>query len=520
MAMAALPLTDDKSDLDSYVAKAVLGSALPVSAVESPAFVKLLKRLAPPGYEPPSAFALATAALDLEYTEVQLKLRAEVLDAASVCLGVETWAATLQRPIVSCVINTPTCSGVFALESTGEVPHTPEVLVEKVESVMTQIGTGKVAVIVTDNTTSPAMKQAALALQAKYPAITFLSSCAHAMAAMVADLLALPPVATTLAVGTELARFLSEHHVARAALARIAEQMQGLEPSASLGVDLSVADLASNTQSHPAAALERLMGLHHHRHSLDILLAENGALSGLAARVKDQLLSLAFWEDVATFAALFEPFLELLKTFDADCPLLSTFYHRFTLLWGHVDKFAGSAALATECHQVMSAAWQSVQHPAMYTAYVLDPRFPPSSLSPEATNEVFAYLKRAVDASAYAAIVSELTRFTSRSGLFADDAIWEAAQKCSPVHWWKGFIGSACPNLQAVALRTLSFPASSGLARGRRDMFDRIQSMNSKYMNDDQASKAALVYLNTTLAVSAAAATAADDGVANNETIV
>lgn len=639
----AASLADDKGDdIDSYVAKAILGAALPVGVVEAPAFARMLKRLAPPGYEPPSAFTLATSALDLEYTEAQLKLRAEVLDAQAVCLGVESWAATLQRPILSCVVNNTPTPGVFALESTGEVPHTPEVLVEKIESVMTQIGTGRVAVVVTDTTTSDSMKQAALALQAKYPAITFLPSCAHAMHAMVAELLALAPVAATLAVCHELARFLARHHVARAALARIAEQMQGLEPSSSSSVASSVASVllsplgaldgdlsmsaaaaaaaaaasssssmspssyyysapytpasayappstASSTASasfssastNPVVALERLLSVHHHRHSLDILLAENHALSGLSALAKEKLLRLSFWEDVATLAALLEPFLELLRTFDADYPLLSTFYHRFTLLWSHVDKFTtssggpgssgsgsggagnsgaasngagggnaanGSAAggnasnstsangaqvgdqltgsassatgaLASRCQRVMSDYWQAIQHPAMYTAYMLDPRFPASSLSAEATSEVLAYLKRAADANSYANVVSELTRFTGRAGLFADDAVWESAQKCGPLNWWKGFIGGACPNLQAVALRTLCFPASSGLSRARRDMFDRIQTANARYMNDEQAAKAALVYLNTALAATASAV-GEDDGGVSNETIV
>jgi hypothetical protein len=632
---AAASLADDKGDdIDSYVAKAVLGAALPVAVVENPAFARMLKRIAPPGYEPPSAFTLATSALDLEYTEAQLKLRAEVLDAQAVCLGVESWAATLQRPILSCVVhNTPT-PGVFALESTGEVPHTPEVLVEKIESVMTQIGTGRVAVVVTDTTTSDSMKQAALALQAKYPSITFLPSCAHAMHAMVAELLALAPVAATLSVCHELARFLAVHHVARAALARIAEQMQGLEPSSSSSVASSVASVllsplgafdadasmgaaaaaaaafssssvspssyyystpytpasaysppattsssASSASSNPVVALERLLSVHHHRHSLDILLAENHALSGLSALAKEKLLRLSFWEDVSTLAALLEPFLELLRTFDADYPLLSTFYHRFTLLWSHVDKFttnnggpgssghggsgagnsgatsngaggvnAGSAAgssasnstsgngaqaadqltgsassatgaLASRCQRIMSDYWQAIQHPAMYTAYMLDPRFPASSLSSEATSEVLAYLKRAADPNSFANVVSELTRFTGRAGLFADDAVWESAQKCGPLNWWKGFIGGACPNLQAVALRTLCFPASSGLSRTRRDMFDRIQAANARYMNDEQAAKAALVYFNTALAATASAVSEDDSGV-SNETIV
>ncbi|KAF1320513.1 hypothetical protein FI667_g12322, partial [Globisporangium splendens] len=496
---ASVAMDDAKHDLDSYVAKAVFGAALPVGAVEHPAFVKMVKRLNP-NYELPSAFALATTALDLEFTEVQLKLRAEMLDASVVCVGVESWATHMNRSVVSCTINTPN-PGVFALETTGELPHTPDVLAEKVESMMAQVGTGKIAVVVMD--TSPAMKQAGLVLSAKYPDITFLPSCAHAMNSMMTEMLSLTPIANTLDTCKQIARFFAHNHIARAAFARVGEQMQALEASYPL--------IEPPDDAGPAALLECLFSVERNRHSFDILLAENGALNALDAHVKEQVISLTFWEEISTYTGLLEPFLDMLKTFDSDYPLLSTFYHRFTLLWGHLEKYG---ALATKLQQILSDHWQAIRHPAMYTAYLLDPRFSPSSLPAEATSEVLTYLKRSADANAFSNIVSELTRFTGRAGMFADDAIWESAQKCSPIHWWKGFIGSSCPNLQAVALRTLCFPATSGLPKSKRDMYERIVSMNAKYMNEEQASKAALVYLNANYP-----SPGVEDGVAN-ETIV
>lgn len=490
---------EDKSDLDSYVARALLCAALPVGTVEHPAFAKMLKRLSP-GYEPPSAFTLATTALDIEYTEAQLKLRAEILDASAICMGVESWASLLNRSVVSCTINTPS-PGVFAFDATGELPHTPEVLVERVESMMAQVGTPKISVVVMD--TSPAMKQAGLALGAKYPDITFLPSCAHAMSDMMTQMLALSPIANTLSVCRQITRFFGENHIARAAFARVSEQMQALEASTPL--------VEPDEASGPAVLLECLFSVERNRHSFDMLLAENGALGSLDAHVKDQILSLGFWEELSTYTALLEPFLDMLKTFESDYPLLSTFYHRFTLLWGHLEKYG---SLATKLQQIMSDHWQAIRHPAMYTAYLLDPRFSASNLSAEATSEVLTYLKRSVDANVFPSLVSELTRFTARVGMFADEAIWESAQKCSPIHWWKGFIGSSCPNLQAVALRTLCFPATSGLPKSKRDVFERIVSMNSKFMNEEQANKAALVYFNANLP-----SPGVEDGVAN-ETIV
>ncbi|KAL4170298.1 hypothetical protein KRP22_011200 [Phytophthora ramorum] len=494
----SVAVLDDKSDLDGYVARAVFGAGLPVATVENPSFAKLLKRMNP-SYDPPSACVLATSVLDLEYSEVQIKLRAEVLDATAVSVGVETWgAASQKRLLMSCVISTPS-PAVFGFESPGDIPHTPEVLVDRIENIMTQIGTGRVSVIVMDTTES--MKQASLTLQNKYPGITFLPSCAHTMTAMMTEMLAQPVIATTLDTCKQLARFFAQDHVARNAIARVSEQMQSMEGS------VPMSDLDDTS---PSGLLDTLFAIERNRHSLDILVAENGTLDNLSTHVKDRIIGQAFWEEVSMFTGFFEPFLEVLKMFESDYPLLSTFYHRFTLLWGHLEKYG---SLASKFQHIMSGCWQSIQHPAMYTAYLLDPRFPPSSLSGEATSEALAYIKRTSNAEVYGSIVDEMTRFTARTGLFADDAIWESAQKCSPLHWWKGFIGSSCPNLQPVALRTLGFPASSGLSKSKRDMFEKIQAMNAKHMNEEQASKAAVVYLNSNLSSDV------EHGVAN-ETLV
>lgn len=479
---------DEKTDLDGYVARAILGLALPASAVENAAFIKLVKRMSP-NYDPPSAYILATSLLDLVYTETQIKLRAEVLDTAMVCLGVESW----QNRFVCCIANTPS-SNVFSLESAGGVQLTPDVLVDKIEGALTQIGSAKVSVIVSD--TGNSMTQAVLVLEGRYPNITFLPSCVHVLNDMLTEMLRQPPIAHTLNTCTELARFFAFNRRVQTAIVRVSEHLQSGETSTPLG---------DPDDESPSALLDCLFAVERNRPALDILLAENDTLDTLGAGIKERIAGLAFWDVVSAYTAIFEPFLEVLKAFETDFPLISTFYHRFTLLYSHLEKYG---SLASRFQQIMSDHWQGMQHPAMYTAYMLDPRFPSSSLPPEATTEVLGYLKSCVEPSQHANLVSELTRFTGRTGLFADDAIWESAQKCSPIQWWKGFIGSSCPNLQKAALRTLSFPASCGLPKSKRDMFDKIVGINTKYMNEEQARKAAVVYLNTSV----------DDGV--NETNV
>jgi len=410
-----------------------------------------------------------------------MRLRAEARASAAVNIGVETWTQEKKTLLVTCVMSAPG-PAVFGVESMGAKALTPELLVGKIEHVMAQLDKSRVSVVVAD--TDESTKQAPMALQSKYPSVTFLPSCARITTAMMTDMLAQPEIAKTLDTCKQLARFFAQDQRARSALERVSEQTQLTDDAAPMG--------APNDAS-PSTVLECLITIERNRQSLYTLLAENDALSNLSAPAKQQIVSQAFWDEMATLTGVFAPFLEILKLLESDGPLLSTFYHRFSQLWGHLEK---SGRCADKLQDILSRCWHGIQHPATYTAYLLDPRFPPSSLSGEATTEALAYMKRTSSPGAYRGIVDELTRFTARSGMFADDTIWESAQKCSPIDWWKGFIGSSCPHLQAVALRVLGFPVSSGLSKRKRETFDKIRAMHAKHMSDEQASKAAMLYLN------------------------
>ncbi|TDH65021.1 hypothetical protein CCR75_008425 [Bremia lactucae] len=486
--LTSTPLTtkvvlDNKKDLDSCVARAIFRAGLPVAAVEHWAFIKMLKRMNS-AYDPPRVSVLAASALDLEYAEVQSRLQAEMRDSSLVSIGVESWAVSQKCILVSCLINRPK-PAVFSIESTGVMPPTPAVLVKTIHNTITQVGTGRVSVIVTD--TTDGMKQASLMLQDQYSGITILPSCAYVMNQMMTEILGMRTIARTLDICKKLAGFFATDHLARGSFLRVSEHMHFVD---------EIAPMGDPDDSSPIGLLECLFKVERGRHILDILLAENGTMNKLIAQAKEEIITLAFWKDVSLFTELLGPFLEILKMFEADSPLLSTFYHQFTLLWAHLNKFE---ELASKLQPIVTGYWETIQHPAIYAAYLLDPRFPLSNLTGEATSEALAYIKRTSNVEAYGTIVDELTRFTARTGLFADDAIWESAQKCSPLHWWKGFIGSSCPNLQRVAMLTLSFPISSGLPKRKREIFKRILLMNAQYMSEAQSSKAAVVCLNSTL---------------------
>uniref|UniRef100_A0AAV1T364 Transposase n=1 Tax=Peronospora matthiolae TaxID=2874970 RepID=A0AAV1T364_9STRA len=222
--------------------------------------------------------------------------------------------------------------------------------------------------------------------------------------------------------------------------------------------------------------LECLFAVMRHREAVDAFVAGETSMCNADVSIKEWVASLSSWAQVSTVTEELEPCREIMNLVESDSLLLSTFCHQFTQLWGHVrvDKYE---SLATKIrgfrHQVCQGKPRARRLRRTSSEY------------PKPRSKT---------------IVDELTRFTARVGLFADDAVWESAQQCNPLHWWRGFISGSCLNLQAVALRTLGCPMTSGLSGKRRKTFEKILTMNAKYMTEEQAIKAAVVYVNANLA--------------------
>ncbi|KAF0739284.1 hypothetical protein Ae201684P_009943 [Aphanomyces euteiches] len=475
------PSNVDKLDIQNLVSKAIYGAGLPVSVIEDPSFQRLLKRLSPT-YQSCTVSALASNQLNAEFMEIQARIRGDINDAPSVCLGVESWSLMWNRSILSHIVYAPN-PAVYSFEGTRENVHSTEMLFQRMEAVLLSIGLEKVSTLVVDN--SPSMRDASELLVAKYQHLTILPSCSHAFDAMMTELLRLPAFHGLWTVCRDVTAFFSQNHLHKARFARVASE---------LNIEEIPFGLVDADPSRPASIVACVNAMDKYRHVFDVLLAEDfGALNTLDMTLREKLSNLSWWGNVAQFKSILAPFGDIFDVFDADFASLAMFYHKFTQLWSHLQH----PSISPDVTRIVNKHWATMRHPAMYTAYLLDPRFLPSSLGNEETNEALSFLKQLSTPALFANLISELTRYTGRcTGVFADEAVWESAKHTPPIHWWKGFLGSSCPHLQSVALRVLCFPATAGLSHAKRSQVDTIQAANAKWMNDEQLNKAAYVYLN------------------------
>ncbi|RHY34714.1 hypothetical protein DYB32_000714 [Aphanomyces invadans] len=487
----------NKHDLQSLVAKALFGAGLSVSLVEDPSFHRLLKRVAPS--IPLSTMAMLSQ-LDTEFQDLQARVRADLNDMTSVCLGIESWSFAHNRSVLSCTVYTPH-PVVFDLDATREHAHSVNALFHRIESYVLSVGLDKVSTVVADVGGTPVMKDATDLLATKYPHLAILPSCAHAFDAMMTDLLDLPAFHSLYTVCKQVSAFFGRNHVHRDRFVRVAhelniEDMDATSSPCHAGVFFGLVDIPDTTTTPPPSTiLACVWAMERYRHVFDVLLAEDfGALDSLELAVRDHLSNLAWWTSVVQFKIMFAPFVDILDTLEGSTfTSLATFYHKFTLLRSHLQTFS----VATDVTRIVSKHWATMRHPAMYTAFLLDPRYTPSTLGSDEMNDALTFLKHVSSPAGFANLITELTRYTGRcDGVFADDAVWESAKHCSPLQWWKGFLGSSCPHLQTVALRVLCFPASAAISRTHRAKVDAMHVANDKALNDDQAVKAAYVFLN------------------------
>jgi hypothetical protein len=81
----------------------------------------------------------------------------------------------------------------------------------------------------------------------------------------------------------------------------------------------------------------------------------------------------------------------------------------------------------------------------------------------DASNDLFAYINwvHCKGSDAAVKVTVQYASYRNRTGIFASQTVKTAAKQMRAGEWWDLF-GNACPELQTVALRSLSAPISAG----------------------------------------------------------
>lgn len=161
---------EEQEEIDCYLARAIFGGGLPLFLVEDEYFIAFCKKLRP-AYELPKRNKLSNELLNKTYKNVTENITQHVKEANLVCITSDGWTNLRCEPIINFMVTTPKPVFWKAIE-TKEKRHTGTFIAQQFDTVINEIGTNKVAAILTDNASN--MKAAHNILKEKYPNIFFL----------------------------------------------------------------------------------------------------------------------------------------------------------------------------------------------------------------------------------------------------------------------------------------------------------------------------------------------------------
>jgi Protein of unknown function (DUF 659)/BED zinc finger len=161
---------DSSNETNTIVARAFYASGIPLATIENAFFIQALHKINSE-YHPPSRKVLSTTLLEKEYKQISANIKNQVKNANYVCLISDGWTNIHQESIINFMVTTPQPIFWKALE-TKESSHTGDYIAQQFDTVIREIGSSKIAAIITDNASN--MKKAHKILHEKYSNIIFL----------------------------------------------------------------------------------------------------------------------------------------------------------------------------------------------------------------------------------------------------------------------------------------------------------------------------------------------------------
>jgi hypothetical protein len=142
--------------------------------------------------------------------------------------------------------------------------------------------------------------------------------------------------------------------------------------------------------------------------------------------------------------------------------------------------------------------WEYLHKPIHSAAYVLHPRYSEDGLQQnnDVWPEMLEVCNRLLGDVEGALAVEQYNLYQEGHGAFGTAMAKTSAARMDPASWWKSY-GAATPQLQKLAMRVLSQPASAASSEQSWSEYDFIHSKKRNRLKGDVASK--LVYVHSNL---------------------
>ncbi|CAG8604644.1 15037_t:CDS:2, partial [Dentiscutata heterogama] len=157
----------------------------------------------------------------------------------------------------------------------------------------------------------------------------------------------------------------------------------------------------------------------------------------LEARIKVQLHSDEFWNNLKFIIRILKPIVATLKAFEANNSTISTTYSCFNMLLTKIQKI--SCSYSAEIQQKIQNCWNYIYHPIMTIAFLLDPNYLKESKTNNHESDCLStfanFISLKYPNEEASKIYAELLKFCNKQIPYNNELIWNSAIYLNPSTW-------------------------------------------------------------------------------------
>ncbi|CAB4393752.1 unnamed protein product [Rhizophagus irregularis] len=423
--------------------------------------IKILFQKFRPCFKLPSRKALSTTLLDTVYEDTKDEINNLIKSTDYICLISDGWSNMLQEHWTNYLITTPR-PVFFSAHQTGEIK---------------QIG---------ENIAADIDKKAWKLLAIKYPNIVILGCVAHSLNLLIGDIMKLSWVDSTIKNGKKIVKYFKSHQIPAAVLKRYQRSSYDKQISLKLPV--------KTRWGSSAICLNSLQV-----NQLAIELTVTELSRNQTVRIDDDMRSIVlndgFWKDVDNLLKVLNELVIGISMFESDTPFLSKvldWYYNQLESSVYVFDINGNN---TSIKNIIKKRWESIYHPVMEVAHLLDPSFYGCYLTSNSMDRISQFIQKYYSDNAVI-IWTQILNYRRKTGVFANKLAWETSDNVDPITWWSGNFSDSAPELTQVAKKVLSIPTSSAASERNWSAFAYIHDKKRNRLRADRVFKLVYIYSN------------------------
>ncbi|KAK3916489.1 Lysophospholipase NTE1 [Frankliniella fusca] len=445
---------EEKEKIDQALAAAVYANGLPLTIFENEHFQRAFTLMRPAYGKPPSRFQLGGKLLDREFSIAEAKVKSAIAESDCVALMADGCATVNREHVINFIATTPQPM-LYTYKVMGTERETAELVAREFISVLKEIGPQRCYLVVTDN--AAVMTAAMEMVTLEYPHITAVGCSSHCWNLLFKDIMSLRPLEKLFLISKAIVKSIRNVYVNFAAFKLKQKDKYG-EACISLKLPSATrwggAVITFNSLLKNKAAIQEI-----------VVNEELNFSNSVRTWALDNV---NYWERVKVATDMLKPLHGCITLIESNRALLSdVFYLQKTYSKALLDNLERLPFKNHEKNLVRGylADREDFTIKIIHkTCFLLDPRFKDKHrdmLSAEdivAVIDFIGVMSRHMDLNE-GDVIASVGRYRTRTGLFANEGIWLAAERMVPHVWWAGVCESE--PVATIARRLLSLPPSA-----------------------------------------------------------